>query len=71
VHLAPKRSAICTKTLCNLPKTALKLVQLVLPLNKKSFSRIRILPPFCIKTNLRENRFFGARWAIGEQKGHF
>ena len=24
---------------------------------------------FCIKTNPRENRFFAARWAIGEQKG--
>ena len=37
-------------------------------LNKNSFCRIRRLPPFCIKTNLRENRLFAARRAIGEQK---
>ncbi len=38
-------------------------------LNKNSFCRMRRLPPFCIKTNLRENRLFAARRAIGEQKG--
>ena len=38
-------------------------------LNNNSFCRIRRLPPFCIKTNLRENRLFAARRAIGEQKG--
>ena len=38
-------------------------------LNKNSFCRIRRLPPFCIKTNLRENRLFAARRAIGGQKG--
>jgi len=28
------------------------------------------MPPlFCIKTNLRENRFFAARLAIGDEKG--
>ncbi len=37
-------------------------------LNKNSFFRIHLLPSFCIKTNLRENRFFGARWAIGSEK---
>ncbi|MFC2264790.1 MAG: hypothetical protein ACFNM7_06155, partial [Prevotella conceptionensis] len=60
-----------TKTQCNWQQIAPKLVQLVLPLNKNSFFRIYLLLPFCIKTNLRENRFFGARWAIGEQKGLF
>jgi len=29
-------------------------------LNKYSFCYIRKLPPYCIKTNLRENRFFAA-----------
>ena len=38
-------------------------------LNKNSFCCIRRLPPFCIKTNLRENRFFATRRAIGGQKG--
>ncbi len=38
-------------------------------LNKNSFCCIRRLPPLCIKTNLRENRLFAARRAIGEQKG--
>jgi len=38
--------------------------------NKYSFRCIHILTAFCIKTNLRENRFFAARWAIGDQEGH-
>jgi len=37
--------------------------------NKYSLCCIHRLPPFCIKTNLRENRLFAARRAIGEQKG--
>jgi len=32
-------------------------------LNKNSFCRIRMLPSFCIKTNLHENRFF---WGGGQ-----
>jgi len=28
-----------------------------------------MLTSFCIKTNLRENRFFAARWAIGGRDG--
>ena len=28
-----------------------------------------MLTPFCIKTNPRENRFFAAKWTIGEKKG--
>jgi len=50
---------------------AQKLVQMATSLNKYSFYRIRRLTPFYIKTNLRENRFFAARWMIGGQKGHF
>ena len=30
---------------------------------------MHMLPLFCIKTNLRENRFFAARLAIGDEKG--
>jgi len=37
-------------------------------LNKNSFYRIQILIPFCIKTNLRENRFFAARWSVAGKK---
>ncbi|OFQ17606.1 hypothetical protein HMPREF2955_10900 [Prevotella sp. HMSC073D09] len=37
-------------------------------LNKNSFCRIHILTPLCVKTNPRENRFFAARWAIGDEK---
>ena len=37
-------------------------------LNKYSFCRIHIQIPFCIKTNLRENRFFAARWAVAGKK---
>ena len=38
-------------------------------LNKYSFRCIHMLPPFCIKTNLRENRFFAAKWTVGGKKG--
>ena len=46
------------------------MVQLTVCCNKYSFFNIRELAIFCIKTNLRENRFFAARWVVGEQKGH-
>ena len=40
-------------------------------LNNYSFCLHVQLTPFCIKTNLRENRFFAARWAIvGENCTH-
>ena len=37
--------------------------------NKYSFCRIHKRPLFSIKTNLRENRFFAASWAIGDKMG--
>ena len=37
-------------------------------LNKYSFCRTHRLTLFCTETNLRENRFFAARCAVGEQK---
>jgi len=41
------------------------MVQMALLLNKYPSCRIRKLPPFCTKTNLRENRLFAPWWAIG------
>ena len=41
------------------------MAQVALLLNKYSFRRIHRLPPFYIKTNLRENRLFAPWWAIG------
>ena len=37
--------------------------------NKNSFSRMHMPPLFCIKTNLRENRFFAGKWTVGGKKG--
>ena len=36
-------------------------------LNKNSFCLHVQLTPFCIKNNLRENRFFAVVWALGEK----
>ena len=44
-------------------------MQMVAFSNKYSFLCIHMLTPFCIKTNPRENRFFAAKWTIGEKKG--
>jgi len=71
LRLAPKRIAFCTKTHYILLQIAPKRVFVAVGLNKNSFCLHAQLPPFCIKTNPRENRFFAARWAIGGQKGHF
>ena len=48
---------------------AQKLVQMATSLNKYSFHCIHMLTPLGIKTNPRENRFFAAKWTIGEKKG--
>ena len=71
LRLAPKCTAFCTKMQCVLLQIAQKRVQRPSLLNKNSFCRIRRLILFCIKINLRENRFFAARLAIGGEKGHF
>ena len=77
LHLAPKHLAFSTKTHCILRQNALHLAPNSSEtganggfFNKNSFCQHSHAPPFCIETNLRENRFFAARWAIGEQKGH-
>jgi len=38
--------------------------------NKYPFCRIHMQASINAKTNLRENRFFAARWAVGWQKRH-
>ncbi|MFC2490900.1 MAG: hypothetical protein ACFNVK_12635, partial [Prevotella sp.] len=59
------------KTHCILLQMAPKRVLVAVGLNKNSFCLHAQLTPSGIKTNLRENRFFAARWAVGGQKGHF
>jgi len=86
LHLAPKRTAFSIKTHCVLQHITLRLaskriifccksqkkrVLVAVSLNKNSFCLQVQLTPFCIKTNLRENRLFAARWAIvGENCTH-
>ena len=67
----PKCTAFSTKMHCILLQIAQKRVQRPSLLNKNSFCPPLQLTPFCIKTNLRENRFFAARLAIGGEKVHF
>ena len=67
--LAPKCTAFCSILHCILLQMAQKLVQTAVHLNKNTFWGHLQLSPFCIKTNLRENRFFAARRAVGAQKG--
>jgi len=69
LRLAAYCIAFCTKTHYILLQIAQKRVLVAVCLNKNSFFLHAQLPPFGTKTNLRENRFFGARWAIGGQKG--
>ena len=70
LRLAPKRSAFCCILHCILLQMAQNRVQTTIPGNKYSFLLIGVLTLFCTKTNPRENRFFAARWVVGERKGH-
>ena len=70
LHLAAYCTAFSTKTHFILLKMAQKWVLVAVSLNKNSFRLHVQLPPLGIKTNLRENRFFAARWAVGGQKRH-
>ena len=84
LRLASKHTAFSIKTQCVLRHFSLCLVpkctafyrilhcillQIAVPLNKNTFWWHLQLSPFCIKTNLRENRFFATRRAVGAQKG--
>ena len=70
LQLAPKRAAFSGILHYILPQIAQKRVLVAASLNKYSFPLHVQLTSFCIKTNLRENRFFAARCAIGERNGH-
>jgi len=71
LHLAAYYTAFCSKTHYILLQIAKKRVLVAVGLNKNSFCWHVQLTPFCIKTNLRENRFFAARWTIvGENCTH-
>ena len=70
MRLAANCTVFSTKTHCILLQIAQKRVLVAVRLNKNSFCLHVQLTPFCIKTNLRENRFFAARWAVGGQKWH-
>ena len=65
LRLAAYCTAFSTKTHRILLQIAKKWVLVAVALNKYTLHRIHRLTPFYIKTNLRENRFFAARWAIG------
>jgi len=68
LHLAAYCTAFSTKTHYILLQITQKRVVVAVCLNKNSFCLHAQLPPFCIKTNLRENRFFAARWAMADKK---
>ena len=70
LRLAPKCTAFSTKMHCVQHPTDSNLVQIEVLCNAYSLCLHLQPTPFYIKTNLRENRFFEARRAIGEQKGH-
>ncbi|MFC2813421.1 MAG: hypothetical protein ACFN4S_06310, partial [Prevotella conceptionensis] len=70
-RLAAYCTAFSTKTHFISLQIAKKWVLVAVGLNKYSFRLHAQLPPFGTKTNLRENRFFAARWAVGGWKGHF
>ena len=69
LHLAAKRTPFSGKTHCIQQQIARKWVQMASFSNKYSFCQHSHVTPFCIKTNLRENRLFAARCAIGGQNG--
>ena len=64
LRLAAYYTAFSIKTHYILLQIAKKRVLVAVGLNKNSFFLHVYLTPFCIKTNLRENRFFAARLEI-------
>ncbi|MFC2517021.1 MAG: hypothetical protein ACFNVO_08645, partial [Prevotella sp.] len=61
LRLAAYCTAFSIKLHCILLQIAQKPVQMAFVFNKNSFCLHLQLTPICIKTNLRENRFFAAR----------
>ena len=71
LRLAAYCTAFSIKTHYILLQIAKKRVLVAVGLNKNSFCLHAQLALFCIKTNLRNNRFFAARWAtVGENCTH-
>jgi len=64
-HLAAKRTPFSTKTHSFLPQIAPKQQQMAAFPHKYTFCRMRMPTLFCIKTNLRENRLFAVKGAVG------
>ena len=68
LRFAPYCTAFSSKTHCILLQIDQKWVLVAVSLNKNSFCLYVQLTPFCTKTNLRENRFFARRQAVGDEK---
>ena len=65
LRFVPKRSAFSGILHRIWLQMAQSVVQIAVLCNAYSFCLRLQLTPFCPKTNLRENRFFAARWAVG------
>ena len=68
LRLAAYCTAFCTILHYILLQTAPKQVQMPVAYNKYSLCRTHKLTPFSIKTNPRENRFFGASGRLVDKK---
>ena len=71
LRLAAYCTAFSTKTYCIQQQLGQNQMQITVICNANSYCLHLHPPPFSIKTNFRENRFFAARWAIGKRQGHF
>ena len=69
LRFAPNCTAFCGKTQRIWRIMAPKLVQIAVLCNAYSFYRHLQLTPFCIKTNLRENRFLRLGRRLVDRKG--
>ena len=69
LHLAPKRTAFSGILHPFSSKQLPKRVQMTVLIHKNSSCLHAQTNPFCIKTNLRENRLFAARWEFDAEKG--
>ena len=70
LHLAPKCNAFSTKMHSIQLQIGLNLVPIAVLCNAYSFCLHLHTSPFCVITNLRENRFFAVERAIGGLQGH-
>ena len=70
LRLAAYCTAFSTKMHYIQQQIAQSMVQTAVLCNAYSFCRHPQLPPFCIQTNLHENRIFAVGWAVGGRKRH-